>query len=158
MIKDIFVDTNVIPKFSNPLDSEYKKLIKWLLSYDQNNESDNAYLAVSNKLKGEYSRSLRNSYLQTNNFCIIIDVLSKQGRFNIISNRRIEKFKQKHFKKHVVRKLTCSRNDWDHIPVVMLSDRKYVLSLDNDFRRDVNQFPGFPALAAGRPQDIPYDR
>lgn len=30
MKKDIFIDNNIASKFSNPLDPEYKKLIKWL--------------------------------------------------------------------------------------------------------------------------------
>ena len=158
MLKDIFIDTDVIPKLSNPLDYEYKRFIKWLLNYDRNNNLNNAYLVVSSGLLGEYSRSLRNSHLSSNNFCVIIDMFSRQGRFHSITNRRIKAFKQKFFKKHVLRRLTSSKNDRDHIPVVMLSDRKYALSLDANFRRDINNFPRFSARAAKRPQDIPYDR
>ncbi|MHC4113368.1 MAG: hypothetical protein ACYSUY_20030 [Planctomycetota bacterium] len=159
MFKDIFIDTDVINKFANPLDKNYKKLFKWLLDYDENNKNDNAYLAVSNKLRGEYSRSLRNSFSYSNNFSIIIDVFTKKGRFNSISNKKIKNFKQKYFnKKRIVRKLISSKNDRDHIPVVMLSDRKYALSLDGKFRRDINNFPGFSATAVKRPQDLPYDK
>lgn len=159
MLKDIFIDTNVIPNFSNPLDKEYKKLFRWLISYNENSKHNNAYLAISNKLKNEYSRSLRNSYLNTNNFSIIINTLFEQDRFNTISNRRINNFKQKYLnKKYIKRKLTSNKNDREHIPVVMLSDRKYALSLDNNFCRDINNFPRFRARAVQRPQDIPHDR
>jgi len=156
MLKDIFIDNNIVPKFSNPLDGEYKKLVKWLLGYNVVNKEDNAYLAVSNKIIGEYSRSLRNISSLSNNFIVIIDACTRQGRYNFVCNRKITHFKQKHFKKHVVRKFTCTRSDQDHIPVVMLSDRKYALSLDANFRRDINNFPKFAALAAKRPNDIPY--
>ena len=46
MFKDIFIDTDVIKEFANPLDNNYKKLFKWLLDCDENNKSDNAFFAV----------------------------------------------------------------------------------------------------------------
>jgi len=157
VLKDIFIDNNIAKNFSNPLDCEYKKFIKWLLKYNPKNPLKNAYLVVSNKLLCEYSRTAGYPHSSIN-IIIIIDKCTREGRLNKISNSDIKNFKQKHFKKHVVQRLTCNKSDWDHIPVVMLSERKYALSLDTNFRRDINNFPGFSALAAKRPQDIPYEQ
>lgn len=157
MLKDIFIDNSVIPKFSNPLDSEYKKLFEWLLKYDEKRKNNNAYLAVSKKLLGEYDRSLRNAHSSSHNFVVIIAHYKRNDRFNSIDNESIKTFKRKYFKKKIVRRLVCDRDDRNHIPVVMLSDRKYALSLDANFRRDINNFPGFSARATERPQDLPYD-
>lgn len=157
MFKDIIIDHNVAKNFSNPLDNEYKNFVKWLIRYDVRNPLNNAYLAVSNKLLGEYCTSPGYPHSLTN-IIIIIDTFMKQGRLNKISNSAIKNFKRKYFKKHVIRKFTCNRRDWEHIPVVMLSDRKYALSRDANFRNDVNNFTGFSALAVKRPQDIPYDQ
>jgi hypothetical protein len=158
MPKDIFIDTNVIRNFANPMSREYKKLLNWLTTYNPNNKSNNAYLAISNKLLAEYGRSLRNCFYGSNSFSVIIDSFTKQDRFNLIKNREIKTFKQKNFKKHIVQRLRCNTPDRDHIPVVMLSDRKYALSLDGNFLRDVNNFPGFSARAVRCPQDLPYDQ
>lgn len=157
MLKDIFIDHNVAKNFSNPLDDEYKKLVKWLIRYDERSPLNNAYLAVSYKLLGEYCPSPGHPHSSTN-IIIIIDKFTKQGRLNRISNSAIKNFQRKYFKKHIVRGLRCNPPDRDHIPVVMLSDRKYALSRDTKFRYDVNNFPRFSALAAKRPQDIPYDQ
>ncbi len=157
MLKDIFIDNNVAKNFANPLDEEYRKLVKWLIKFDRANSVDNAYIAVSNKLLGEYSRTTGSSHSATN-IIIIVAKCTQEGRLNKISNRDIRNFQKKYFKEHIVKKFTCNRNDWDHIPVVLLSDRKYVLSLDGNFRKDVNKFPGFSAKAVRRPQDLSYDK
>lgn len=156
MLKDIFIDNNVAKNFANPLDSEYKNLIAWLIRHDVKNSLNDACLAVSNKLLCEYSRTSGYSQSLTN-ITVIIDILTREGRVNKISNDSIKNFKHKYFKNYVVRRLTCNPSDRDHIPVVMLSDRKYALSLDGKFRNDINNFPRFSALAAKRPQDIPYE-
>ena len=155
MRRDILIDNNVTKNFGNPLDSEYKKLVAWLIRHNADHPLNDAYLAVSNKLLCEYSRTSGYSQSLTN-ITVIVDILTREGRLNKISNSLIKKFKSKFFRKYVVQRLTCNPSDWDHISVVMLSDRKYALSLDANFRSDVNNFPGFSALAAKRPQDIPY--
>ena len=157
MLKDIFIDHNVAKNFSNPLDDEYKKLVKWLIRYDERSPLNNAYLAVSKKLLGEYCTSPGHPHSLTN-IIIIIGTFTKQGRLNNIDNSAIKNFQRKYFKKHIVQRLRCNPPDRDHIPVVMLSDRKYALSRDTKFRYDVNNFPGFSALAAKCPQDIPYEQ
>ena len=70
----------------------------------------------------------------------------------------IKEFKRRHFTRAVVRRLTCNKEDRDHIPVVLLSHRKYALSIDDDFVNDFRSFPGFTVLAARRPEQIPYDQ
>lgn len=47
--KDIFIDNNITKNFANPLDPEYKKLIKWLMAFDEQDKAKNAYLVISNK-------------------------------------------------------------------------------------------------------------
>ena len=58
--KDLFIDNNIAKNFSNPLDPEYKKLIKWLIEFNSNpkKHDDNAHLVVSQKLIAEYYRTM----------------------------------------------------------------------------------------------------
>lgn len=35
MRKDIFIDNNIACRFSNPMDPEMKKLIAWIMSYEE---------------------------------------------------------------------------------------------------------------------------
>ncbi len=61
MKKDIFIDNNIAKNFSNPIDNEYKKLIRWLMKNDLEQPEQNAYIVVSQKLINEYSRSSTNA-------------------------------------------------------------------------------------------------
>lgn len=151
MKKDIFIDNNIAKNFCNPLDPEYKSLIKWLI-YDPT-----AYLVVSNKLIAEYQRSASQSP-STTAITSIINQLTKKGRLLKITNEQIKSFKQRYFTKKVVKNLTCNQEDRDHIPVVMLSQRKYVLALDKKFTLDLLNFPGFKVIVCAKPQDLPYDK
>lgn len=155
MIKDIFIDNVIVTRhFSNPPKRHYKKLIAWLRRFDVKQPHNNAYLVVSNKLLAEYygTCSYSNSGI---NMPTIIDMLTRQGRLNRIKNDKIKGFKQKYFKKHI--KLRCNPKDKNHIPIIMLSHRKYALTADGDFCYDINHFPRFGAKAACGPQHLPYD-
>ena len=157
MRKDIFIDNNIGKNFANPLDPEYKNLIQWLMAFNPNNAGKNAYLMVSNKLIAEYQRT-SGSASSLINITVIISKRTQEGRLVKISNEQIKDFKRKYFKKKVVRNFTCNKEDHDHIPVVLLSDRKYALSLDDKFISDLIKFPGFVVLAAERPEKLPYNR
>lgn len=154
--KDLFIDTNIAKNFSNPLDPQYKELIKWLMKFDSTKQENNAHLAVSKKLIAEYGRTVGNSALG-NNIAVIVDLLTKQGRLNNISNEAIKEFKQGYFTNKVKKKLVCNKEDREHIPVVLLSDRKYALTLDNKFYEDLANFPGFTVKVGQKPDDVPYD-
>ena len=155
MKKDIFIDNNIAKNFSNPLDVEYQKLIRWLMFYDPINKNKNAFLAVSNKLLIEYYSS--SGYSQSNtSIVVLISQLKKENRLNKITNEEIKNFKRLHYKKKIVKNLTCNQKDREHIPVVLLSDRKYALSLDNKFINDLSKFPGFTVKVAKKPSLLPY--
>ena len=151
MLKDIFIDNNIAKNFGNPLDIEYKKLQNWLV------DNPNAYLVVSNKLLAEYYRSVGQSYYQ-NSIPSIIDKLTREGRLIKISNEQIKEFKRQYFTNKVKKNFTCNKEDQEHIPVVLLSDRKYVLTLDQKFIDDLLNFPGFRVIVCDKPQDLPYDK
>lgn len=156
MKKDIFIDNNIAKNFSNPMDKEYKKLIRWLMKNDPTNPAVNAYLVVSKKLLAEYSRSASSSKSDTSIF-IIIDRLTREGRLIMISNEDIKKFQIKYFSETRRKKLRSNQEDHNHIPVVLLSDRKYALSLDEDFIYDLLHFPGFHARVERKPEKLPYE-
>ncbi|NJL58427.1 MAG: hypothetical protein HC887_01010 [Desulfobacteraceae bacterium] len=156
MRKDIFIDNNIAKNFTNPLDPEYKRLIQWLMAYNSENSSKNAYLMVSNKLIAEYQRTAGTSASATN-ITIIIAKMTREGRLIKITNEQIREFKRRHFTKRVERNLTCNKEDRDHIPVILLPERKYALCRDNQFIHDLTYFPGFVVVAEKRPQDIRYD-
>jgi len=155
MKKDIFIDNNIAKNFSNPMDKEYKKLIRWLKRYDPEDLPGNAYLVVSNKLLKEYGLTV-SPVAGGTNIWVIIDILTRQGRLVRIGNADIKEFQRTHFTKKVLKSLRANKEDHDHIPVVLLSDRKYALSLDNNFIYDLVHFPGFRARAEKRPEDLPY--
>jgi len=159
-MKDIFIDNNIAKNFANPMDKEYKKLIEWLLEYKEdeagNPHEDNAFLAVSKKLIAEYGRSSRSAASGTN-ILLIIALFTQQGRLNAITNEQIKTFKQRYFTKALEKKMRCNSEDREHIPVVLLSERKMALSRDDNFIYDLENFPRFQAIVAKRPQDIPYN-
>lgn len=154
--RDIFIDNNIAKNFSNPIDPEYKQLIKWLRRFNPESKTD-ACLIVSNKLLIEYIATSGNS-LSDNSIIAIIGELTKQGRLIKISNEQIKEFKQKYFTKKVERQLVSNKEDREHIPVVLLSDRKYALTLDEKFTTDLIKFPSFTATVGKKPTDIPYDK
>lgn len=156
MKKDIFIDTNIAKNFSNPVDSEYKKLIQWLMKNDSERPEKNAYIVVSQKLINEYSRSSTNAKSLTN-ITVIISKMQKQGRRIFINNQQIKDFDNQYFTKKVLKNLQSNKEDQEHIPVVFLSDRKYVLTFDEKFSFDLTHFPKFSARVENRPENLPYN-
>ncbi|MDR2149100.1 MAG: hypothetical protein LBE91_21885 [Tannerella sp.] len=159
MKKDIFIDNNIASKFSNPQDKEYIKLTQWLLYFDETdieNKDNYAHLVVSKKLLGEYNRSAMNAISDTS-IPLIINKLLSQGRLNIISNQDIKNFQASHFTNVVKRRLRSNNEDREHIPLVLLSDRKYALTRDDNFKYDLDNFRGFSVRVEKKPENLPYD-
>jgi predicted nucleic acid-binding protein len=155
MKKDIFIDNNIASKyFSTPTDEEYKKLIDWLGTHDKEEEND-AYLVVSPYLIREYNESNRNARSETNILNILIQ-LTKQGRLVHFTKKDIEAFQAKYFTKKVFKKLLSNAQDRNHIPAILLSDRKMALSEDNNFLSDLQEFPDFEPITAKRPENLNY--
>ncbi len=75
-----------------------------------------------------------------------------------IRKKQIREIKHEYVREGIERRLECNEEDWDHIPMVLLSERKYALSLDENFIKDLHKFSGFVVVAAKKPQDIPYDK
>jgi hypothetical protein len=144
MRKDIFVDNNVAKNFCNPADQHYKNFIKWLF--------EEGHLAVSNKIIQEYVSSTGGSQSSTN-IVIIIARLTREGRLIKFSKQQLDELT---FDKRTERRLRSNRKDRPHIKVTLLSDRKLALSLDRNFRYDVNNFPGYRAVARERPEELDY--
>lgn len=154
MKKDIFIDNNVACRFSNPMDPEMIKLVAWLMD----NTADivnRAILVVSKKLLEEYSSSCRGAASNTA-IPSIVDNLQRNDRLSFISNKRIKNFQKKYFTKKVEKHLRSNAEDREHIPVVLLSDRKYALTNDSNLAEDLRSFPGFSPVVSSRPEDIPY--
>lgn len=154
-MKDLFIDTNIASRFANPMDPEYKKLLAWIFTYDPANPAENACLVVSKKLLGEYYASARHAP-QATAIPAIIDMLVRQGRQILVTNDQIKEFKHHHFSKAIIKKLRSNQQDREHIPVVMLSHRKFALAIDSNFIYDLTHFPGFIVRAEKRPEDLPY--
>lgn len=159
MKHDIFIDNNIASKFSNPADQEYKNLIRWLMdnhNLAQGQDDDRAYLVVSRKLIAEYGRSCQTASGATS-IHVIINKLTQEGRLVFISNQNIKNFKNLYFTKVIERKFRSNQEDRDHIPVVLLSERKYALSYDKNFTYDLEHFPGFKVIVRSRPEDLQYE-
>lgn len=154
-MKDIFIDNNVASRFSNPLDPEYLKLIQWLKRYDENDVENCAFLIVSNKLLKEYYSSSMYATSPTS-IPIIIDQLTRDGRLRKFSNLNIIDFKKRIFSKKIVRRLRCNQKDRDHIPIVLQSERKFAITIDDNFIYDLLNFPGYHVTAVKRPELLDY--
>jgi hypothetical protein len=157
MKQDIFIDTNIAKNFSYPVDNEYKRLINWLLKNDLEQSELNAYILVSQKLINEYSRSSANAKSLTT-ISVILSKMQKQGRRVFITNQQIKDFQKEYFSKKTLKKLKSNEEDREHIPVVFLSDRKYVLTIDENFTYDLEHFPNFKATVEKRPENLPYNK
>ena len=161
MKKDIFIDNNIASKFCNPLDPEYKKLVKWLITKTEIEEGvvdeQNAHIVYSNKLLTEYIRSAKDARSNTS-MPAIIDKMTREGRYIKISNAEIKDFQKEYFTKKVLKNLLSNKEDKEHIPVVMLSERQFVLAYDVNFTHDLENFKGFKGQVEKRPEDLPYSQ
>ncbi len=155
MRKDIFIDNNIANNFSNPVDNQYKNLIQWLLKNNTESTEQNAYLVVSQKLINEYYRS-STAAKSTTNITVVLSRMQKEGRRIFINNQQIKEFQNEYFTKKSLRNLKSNEEDHDHISVVFLSDRKFVLTLDENFTFDLLNFPKFSARVEKRPENLPY--
>lgn len=155
MKKDIFIDNNIASQyFSNPIDEEYKNLIEWLLTHTEI-EGNNAHLVVSPYLLREYHESNRNANSRTN-IIKIVEELTKQERLILFPKKQIEGFQQKHYSNKILKRLLSNAKDRNHIPAVLLSDRKMALSEDNNFLSDLREFSDFKTITAKRPENLNY--
>ncbi len=160
-MKDIFIDNNIAKNFANPMDTEYKILIQWLMKYDEDEDPekvDCAFLVLSNKL-------LHDEYMKSSYECTeltgiqaIVNLLTEQGRINFFSNQQIKEFQKKHFTKTLETELNLKRlgKDRNHIPIVLLSNRKYAIAIDKGFRYALLNFPRFKATVVSRPEELDY--
>ncbi len=159
MKNDIFIDTNVAKNFGNPLDDDYKNLITWLLKHNPKDKTKDAHLVISQKLFAEYVGSSIGAASQTN-IAALVAQLTQQGRLKKISKEEIAAFKSKHFSTAVQKRLVQLRlkKDEEHLPVVLLSYRKFALVIDSAFRTALEEFPGFTGKirVESRPKDLPY--
>jgi hypothetical protein len=158
MKKDIFIDNNIASKFSNPQDKEFIKLTKWLLNFkleNIENKNNYAHLVVSKKLLVEYLRSNQNAK-GSGSIPVIIAQLQKESRLIIVTNEEIKAFKTIYYTKSVEKKFRSNKEDREHIPLVMLSDRKFALSFDENFTYDLMNFKGFKVTVERRPENLPY--
>ena len=155
MKKDICIDNNIACRFANPMDPEMKKLINWIMKNEEGSD-DNAILVVSDKLLHEYMASSQGTYGSTS-IPMIVSKLTKEGRLLKISNAEIKEFQRTYFKKKVEKALRSNQEDRNHIPVVLLSDRKFALTNDEKFTYDLEHFPGFQVLVSSRPENLPYE-
>lgn len=154
MRKDLFIDNNIAKNFANPVDVNYKELINWLLVYDKESK-DNAFLVVSNKLLKEYLDSSRNCSIPSS-IPMIINKLTREGRLNKFQNEEITQFQKKHFNKTIKRKLLSNEKDHSHLAIVLMSDRKFAITIDDNFYVDFKKFKAFSVTVAKRPEALNY--
>jgi hypothetical protein len=144
-MKDILIDNNVAKNFCNPLDDHYKALVEWLFN--------KGFLVVTQRLLIEYSATSALSRSCTS-MPALVDHLLRSGRLRKFGKVTLSDFR---FGARVQRSLRSNKEDHDSIKAVMLSERKFALSHDNNLRHDINTFPGYHARAEQQPQDLPYE-
>jgi hypothetical protein len=84
----------------------------------------------------------------------IVNKMTREGRHIKISNAKIKDFQKEHFAKKVLRLLLSNEEDREHIPVVMLSERQFVLAYDINFTQYLKKFIGFKGQVEKRPENL----
>lgn len=152
-MNDIFLDNDfIVHNFKKP-DNITLDLIKWL--YDEDDLDDKAFLVVSQKLYMEYVASASPVASYTN-ILSIYAFMQAQGRLNFFDNNKIKEFKTKYITKKVSKRLLCNKKDRDHIPVILLSNRKFAITQDESLLYDLNNFKGFNVTAVKSPDEVQY--
>lgn len=137
-MNDIVVDTSVMRLFGRAKDQEFRDFFRWL--------KEDGTLTVSQYLLNEYYRVGSNDIWSFLNDLITFN----RKRYNRIDRGRIDSIDDKHFR------YRCNTKDRVHVKLVMVSFRRLALSQDRRFVYDVNNFPGYQAIAARKPNDLPY--
>jgi hypothetical protein len=83
----------------------------------------------------------------------LVNHLTIQGRLVHFKKADLEKLL---IPKHIIRNLLSNRPDHVHIKVVILSHRKYAVTMDKKLLRDLNNYPGYHVQAVERPEEICY--
>jgi len=154
-MKDIFIDTNVAIRFANPLDENFKELVRWLFNYDELNLTNNAYLVVSNKLIQEYCQSNRNCSKPTS-IPILVDKMTRENRLFKIENQALDQFMTQNFKPKIIKRFLSNVKDHFHIALILMSPRKYALARDDNFIHDLESYAGYLVTVRKRPEDLDY--
>jgi hypothetical protein len=136
MVKDIFVDTNVIAKYPKNGDKHLVTFFRWLHA--------RGILVVSTFLLKEYSG------IGSSDVAVLLDYLRTQSRLKKFKPSDIDKVKDSSFS------YTCNRKDWSHVKLVMLSQRRLAVAGDVNFVNDVNRFPRYKAIAVLCPSKCSY--
>ncbi len=155
-MKDIFIDNNIAKNFTNPVDTNYQKLISWLLHFEESKIECCAHLVLTNKILQEYKNSNRNNF-NSQNIILIIGKLTEQRRLNFIENKILKKYK---FPTNIEKKICCLGKDKIHLKAILLSHRKIALIIDSKFRNAVNSHPKVNKIkpkAESRPEDLDYE-
>jgi len=175
---DIFIDNNIVKNFASAKDFEYIKLIVWLMQlskyeidcifsklrtenkemlYSLTNKDKKPYLAISKKLHEEYlgGAMQAKSFTAINN--LLLRLKSDGNRFNEIKSVQIQEFINE--RRKIFDNLNYLKKDKEHIPIVLLSDRKYALTYDKDFTDALINFPGYKDMVKveKRPENLRYD-
>ena len=142
---DLFVDADRSGSFCRPVDPAYRKLIAWLRSDGQ--------LVVCQSLIREYHDAVRGSTAPTT-LVALLEHLQRHGRLKRFGKSALNAFR---ITKHIENRLQSEMKDRDHVKIVLLSDRKLGISGDVDFRRDVNNYPGYSAVVRQHPSEVQYE-
>jgi len=144
---DIFIDTNRIQFFTNPVLPEYIKLISWL--------KEKGSLVLTNKLLTEYGGGCQHISTEEN-IMVLIDFLQQQeeDRINFITNSKLGEFK---IKKKDFKNIRSKKSDIVHLKSVLISHRRLALTDDQNLTYDINNYPGYRGIAKSNPNDLPYE-
>jgi len=140
---DIFIDNDTVKNLANPVGAAYKQFISWLIKEGS--------LVVSNKIINEYCAGCGGQ--KSANILTIIDIQTKAGRLNKKSNADLKLVR---FPQRLERAFRSNRKDWDHIRLVLLSDRRFAISQDANFCYDLTHYPSGHVTVAKSPAQICY--
>lgn len=143
-MRDIVIDNCIAKNFCNPITGDLRTFVTWL--------RDHGTLAVTQRLLVEYYSSTGSATSATN-ICALIEHLKLEKRFVRFSKTQLEEVD---IPQHYENRMRCNFHDRSLVRAVALTVRRIAISDDDNFRYDVNNLPGYNAVAVRGPAEIDY--
>ena len=144
-MKDIVLDSMIALNLCTPIKPGYNELAVWL--------RDEGIIRYCNYLYGEYSRCCATSP-STTSIIYLIEIQNRKGIAGKISNEQLKAYK---FKPKQLRSMKSHLKDHPILKTVLLSERKILVSKEQNLIDDLEGFPGANCVCGTEIDQINYN-
>lgn len=143
-MKDIVLDSMIALNLCTPIQPHYRELAEWL--------RDEGIIRYCNYLYGEYSRCCATSP-STTSVIYLIELQNRKGIAGKISNEQLKAFR---FTPKQLRSMKSHTKDHPILKTVLLSERKILVSKEQNLIDDLESFPGADCVCCTEIDQIDY--